>query len=35
VVYVVLLEWADGRIAGIRDFRHAKYVADGLAVTQL
>lgn len=35
VVYVVLLEWADGRIAGIRDFRHARYVADGLAVTRL
>lgn len=35
VVYVVLLEWANGRIAGIRDFRHARYVTDGLAVAQL
>jgi len=35
VQYVVLLEWVNGRIRGIRDFRHAKYVADGLEVTRL
>jgi RNA polymerase sigma-70 factor (ECF subfamily) len=32
VEYVVLLEWAEGRIRGIRDFRYAKYVMDGLTV---
>jgi RNA polymerase sigma-70 factor (ECF subfamily) len=35
VKYVVLLDWVNGRIRGIRDFRHAKYVTDGLAVTRL
>ena len=35
VVYVVLLDWLDGRIRGIRDFRHAKYVMDTLRVTRL
>ena len=34
VEYVVLLDWANGRIAGIRDFRHAKYVTDGLTMTR-
>jgi RNA polymerase sigma-70 factor (ECF subfamily) len=34
VVYVVLLEWANGRVAGIRVFRHAKYVTDGLTVAR-
>jgi RNA polymerase sigma-70 factor, ECF subfamily len=33
-VYVVLLDWAGGRIAAIRDFRHARYVMDSLAVTR-
>jgi RNA polymerase sigma-70 factor (ECF subfamily) len=28
--YVVLLEWADGHIAAIRDFHYATYVMDGL-----
>lgn len=35
VEYVVLLDWVNGRIRGIRDFRHAKYVTDGLTVTRL
>jgi RNA polymerase sigma-70 factor (ECF subfamily) len=35
VEYVVLLDWADGRISGIRDFRYAKYITDGLAMTTL
>jgi RNA polymerase sigma-70 factor (ECF subfamily) len=33
--YVVLLDWADARIAGIRDFRFARYVMDGMKVTPL
>ncbi len=32
VEYVVLLDWMNGSICGIRDFRHAKYVMDGLTV---
>jgi RNA polymerase sigma-70 factor, ECF subfamily len=28
--YFVLLQWAGDRIAGIRDFRHAPYVMDGV-----
>ncbi len=35
VDYVVLLDWVNGRIRGIRDFRYAKYVTDGLTVTRL
>jgi RNA polymerase sigma-70 factor (ECF subfamily) len=35
VEYVVLLDWVDGRISAIRDFRYARYVTDGLAVTPL
>ena len=35
VEYVVLLDWLNGRIRGIRDFRYAKYVTDGLRVTRL
>jgi RNA polymerase sigma-70 factor (ECF subfamily) len=31
--YVVLLDWADGRIAAIRDYRFAPYVAEALAIT--
>ena len=27
--YFILLVWQDGRLAAIRDFRHARYVADG------
>ena len=34
VEYVVLLHWVNGRIRGIRDFRYAKYVTDGLTVTR-
>lgn len=33
--YVVLLEWRDGQIVNIRDFRWAKYITDGLAFTRL
>jgi len=33
VQYVVLLDWLNGRIRGIRDFRYAKYVTDGLDVS--
>jgi RNA polymerase sigma-70 factor (ECF subfamily) len=35
VQYVVLVDWADERIRGIRDFRYAKYIANGLAITRL
>jgi RNA polymerase sigma-70 factor (ECF subfamily) len=35
VQYVVLLDWVNGRVRGIRDFRYAKYVTDGLTVTPL
>ena len=27
--YFILLEWLDDEIAGIRDFRYARYVIDG------
>jgi len=30
--YVVLIDWADREVARIRDFRHARYVMDCLAV---
>lgn len=33
--YVVLLEWRSGRIAGIRDYRYAPYVAEGLSMSPL
>jgi RNA polymerase sigma-70 factor (ECF subfamily) len=32
--YVVLLDWVDGRIAAIRDFRFAAYVMESLAVSR-
>lgn len=32
---VVLLDWVNGRIQGIRDFHYAKYITDGLTVTRL
>jgi RNA polymerase sigma-70 factor (ECF subfamily) len=35
VEYVVLLDWDNGRIRGIRDFRYARYITDGLAITRL
>lgn len=35
VRYVVLLDWTDRRITAIRDFRHAAYVMDSLAVSRL
>jgi RNA polymerase sigma-70 factor (ECF subfamily) len=27
--YFILLDWRDGRVAGIRDFRFARYATDG------
>jgi RNA polymerase sigma-70 factor (ECF subfamily) len=33
--YVVFVEWSDGRIQNIRDFRYARYIVDGLTVQQL
>ena len=33
--YVVLLDWVDGRIAAIRDFRYATYVTESLAISRL
>src|SRR5215470_6489680 len=35
IVYVILLDWSNGRIAGIRDFHYATYVMESLAVTRL
>ncbi|WP_240702284.1 sigma-70 family RNA polymerase sigma factor [Trinickia terrae] len=32
VAYVILLDWAEDRLAAIRDFRYAPYVMDSLAV---
>lgn len=31
-LYFVLLEWADGKLVGIRDFRYARYALDGATV---
>jgi RNA polymerase sigma-70 factor (ECF subfamily) len=33
--YVVLLDWADGQIVAIRDFRFAAYVTESMALTRL
>ena len=35
IVYVILLDWSNGRIAAIRDFHYATYVMESLAVTRL
>jgi RNA polymerase sigma-70 factor (ECF subfamily) len=35
VSYVVLLDWAAGKIAAIRDFRHARYVTECLVLSPL
>lgn len=35
VNYVILLEWVNDRIGTIRDFRHARYITDGMASTRL
>jgi RNA polymerase sigma-70 factor (ECF subfamily) len=35
IQYAVLLDWINGRIRGIRDFRYATYVTDGLIVERL
>jgi len=32
VEYPVLLDWVDGRVQRIRDFRFAKYIMDGLVL---
>lgn len=34
-VYFVLLHWKDGKLAGIRDFRYARYVTEGAEWTVL
>jgi len=31
-LYFVLLEWKEGGIANIRDFRHASYAIDGARI---
>jgi RNA polymerase sigma-70 factor (ECF subfamily) len=33
--YIVLVDWMNGCICGIRDFRYAKYVTDGLIIRRL
>jgi RNA polymerase sigma-70 factor (ECF subfamily) len=33
--FVILLGWADGRIATIRDFLHARYVMDGIDIARI
>jgi RNA polymerase sigma-70 factor (ECF subfamily) len=35
VLWVVLLDWANGRITAIRDFRYARHVMEGLVVSLL
>jgi RNA polymerase sigma-70 factor (ECF subfamily) len=35
VRYAILLGWADGRIATIRDFLYAPYAMEGMAVERL
>ena len=30
--YFILLQWSDGKVAAIRDFRHAAYAIDGAEV---
>jgi RNA polymerase sigma-70 factor, ECF subfamily len=34
-IYFILLRWDGGRLIGIRDFRYARYVTDGLEFTRL
>jgi RNA polymerase sigma-70 factor (ECF subfamily) len=33
--YFIMLEWSNGKIINIRDFRYARYVVDSAAVTSL
>jgi RNA polymerase sigma-70 factor (ECF subfamily) len=33
--YFVLLDWAEGRVATIRDFRYARYAIEGAEVVTL
>ena len=33
--YFIMLEWSDGKIVGIRDFRYARYAVEGAAITAL
>jgi RNA polymerase sigma-70 factor (ECF subfamily) len=33
--YFIVLEWSDGKIVSIRDFRYARYAVEGAAVTAL
>jgi RNA polymerase sigma-70 factor (ECF subfamily) len=34
-IYFVLLEWTDGKLAAIRDFRYARYVTEGAEIRVL
>jgi RNA polymerase sigma-70 factor (ECF subfamily) len=34
-IYFILLEWADGKLAVIRDFRYARYIVEGATITML
>lgn len=33
--YIIVLDWRDGELIGIRDFRYARYVMDSVAVKPL
>jgi RNA polymerase sigma-70 factor (ECF subfamily) len=33
--YFVLLEWQDGKVLAIRDFRHARYAIEGAEIVVL
>jgi RNA polymerase sigma-70 factor (ECF subfamily) len=32
-IYFMLLEWADGKLVAIRDFRYARYIVEGARIT--
>jgi RNA polymerase sigma-70 factor (ECF subfamily) len=34
-IYFVLLEWADGKLLAIRDFRYARYIVEGARIIRL
>ncbi len=34
-LYFILLEWAEERVIGMRDFRYARYVMDGAEFADL
>jgi len=33
--FLVLLDWSDGRITGIRDFHYARYVMNGIDIARI